>query len=114
MDRDVQRYLTGLVDAARAVLGQNLVAAYAGGSIGLDDYQPDRSDVDVTLICEDSLTLEEEIALLGKQDAETREVRLLLVLFDLREVRVVGDVRRESVGDADLHIHAEFALPLVR
>jgi hypothetical protein len=58
MDRDVQRYLTALVDAARDVLAQNLLAAYAGGSIGLDDYQPDRSDVDVTLICEDRLSLE--------------------------------------------------------
>ncbi len=58
MDGDVQRYLTALVEAASDVLGQNLVAAYAGGSIGLDDYQPDRSDVDVTLICEDPLSLE--------------------------------------------------------
>ena len=58
MDGDVQRYLTALVDAAREVLGQNLVAAYAGGSIGLDDYEPDRSDVDVTLICDDPLSLE--------------------------------------------------------
>ena len=66
MDRDVQRYLTALVDAARAVLGQNLVAAYAGGSIGLDDYQPDRSDVDVTLICEDPLTLEAKDEVVSK------------------------------------------------
>ena len=36
--------------------------------------------------------LEEEIALLGKEQAEARQVDLLLVDFDLREVGVVGDV----------------------
>jgi hypothetical protein len=57
MDSGLERYLADLIDAARDVLDDNLVAAYAAGSIALDAYQPDRSDVDVVLICEDSVTL---------------------------------------------------------
>ncbi|WP_432050839.1 nucleotidyltransferase domain-containing protein [Verrucosispora sp. NA02020] len=45
------RYLTELVAAAREVLGDDLRGAYAAGSVGLDAYQPGRSDVDVALVC---------------------------------------------------------------
>ena len=38
---------------------------------------------------ERALVLEEELALLGKEQAEAREVDLLLVGLDLREVGVV-------------------------
>ena len=41
---------------------------------------------------EDALPFEEEVALLREEQAEARQVDLLLVLFDLREVGVVGDV----------------------
>ena len=41
---------------------------------------------------EDALVLEEEIALLGEEQVEPREVDLLLVGFDLREVGVDGEV----------------------
>ncbi|MCW3842636.1 nucleotidyltransferase domain-containing protein [Micromonospora yasonensis] len=50
MDHAVRDYLTELVDRARAVLGDNLVGAYAAGSVGLGAYQPGRSDVDVALV----------------------------------------------------------------
>ena len=36
--------------------------------------------------------LQEEVALLGKEQAEARQVHLLLVDLDLREVGVVGEV----------------------
>ena len=35
--------------------GCRLVGAYAAGSVGLDAYEPGRSDVDVALVCEDAL-----------------------------------------------------------
>src|SRR4051794_18049313 len=57
LERDVADYLTSLVGAARGVLGDNLIAAYAAGSIGLGDYVPGRSDVDIALVCEESLPL---------------------------------------------------------
>ncbi|OKI81697.1 nucleotidyltransferase [Micromonospora sp. CB01531] len=50
MNDDVRGYLAELVDRARAVLGDNLVGAYAAGSVGLGAYQPGRSDVDVALV----------------------------------------------------------------
>jgi hypothetical protein len=52
VDASASRYLDDLVAAARGVLADNLVAAYAAGSLALDAYQPGRSDVDVALICE--------------------------------------------------------------
>ncbi|MEU4481263.1 nucleotidyltransferase domain-containing protein [Micromonospora sp. NPDC023966] len=50
MDDDVRRYLGELVERARAVLGDDLVGAYAAGSVGLGAYQPGRSDVDVAVV----------------------------------------------------------------
>jgi hypothetical protein len=66
MDSDMQRYLADLVDAARDVLGDNLIGAYVAGSIAMDAYQPDRSDVDVALICEDPLSLEQKRRLVSR------------------------------------------------
>lgn len=55
MDDDVRGYLDELVRRARGVLGENLVGAYAAGSVGLDAYQPGRSDLDVALVVAHSL-----------------------------------------------------------
>ena len=55
MNSSVQRYLVDLVQTAREVLGDDLIGAYAGGSIGLDAYELGRSDIDVALVCEDAL-----------------------------------------------------------
>ena len=63
---------------------------------------------------EDPLVLQEEVALLGKEQAEPREVDLLLVGFDLREVSVVGEVGREIRRDAVLRIHADVGAGIVR
>ncbi|MDP9795619.1 hypothetical protein J2S43_004131 [Catenuloplanes nepalensis] len=56
MDADVGRYLDDLVRAARDVLGDGLIGAYAAGSVALEAYQPGRSDVDVALVCVSPLT----------------------------------------------------------
>ncbi|MET8320887.1 nucleotidyltransferase domain-containing protein [Micromonospora sp. NPDC005189] len=56
MDSELQRYLDDLVDAARDVLGADLVGAYAAGSVGLGAYQAGRSDVDVALVSAGPLT----------------------------------------------------------
>ena len=45
-----EAYLAELVERARGVLAANLVGAYAAGSVGLDAYQPGRSDIDVALV----------------------------------------------------------------
>ncbi|WP_433686851.1 nucleotidyltransferase domain-containing protein [Micromonospora carbonacea] len=51
MDIEVARYLTELVAAAGEALGDDLVGAYAAGSVALGAYQPGCSDVDVALLC---------------------------------------------------------------
>ncbi len=54
----------------------------------------------------DARVLEEEVAFLWEEQAETRQVDLLLVGFDLREIRVDGEVPRQARCHAVLHIHA--------
>ena len=58
---------------------------------------------------EDAAAFEEEVALLGEEEAEAREVDLLLVDLDLREVGVVGEVRGQVLGDAVLDVDADVA-----
>ena len=53
--------------------------------------------------------LEEELALLREEEAEAREVDLLLVGLDLGEVGVVGEVGREVLRHAVLHVDADVA-----
>ena len=53
--------------------------------------------------------LEEEVALLGIEQAEARQVDLLLVDFDLREVGVDRDVEVEAGGDAVARVEADVA-----
>ena len=57
---EVERYLDELVAAARAVLGERLVGAYAGGSYALGAYEHGRSDLDVALVVDDRLTADDK------------------------------------------------------
>ena len=66
MDAEVERYLAELVEAARETLGDNLMGAYAAGSIAMGAYQPGRSDVDVALVCEDAVDLSDKQALVAR------------------------------------------------
>ena len=66
MDPEVERYLAAVVEAARGVLGRNLIAAYGAGSIALDAYQPGRSDIDTALVCEDPVSPEQKRRLVGR------------------------------------------------
>lgn len=55
MDPVVAGYLRRLVAEAESVLGDELVGAYAAGSLALDAFDPGRSDIDVALVCATSL-----------------------------------------------------------
>ena len=58
--------------------------------------------------------LEEEIALLGEEQVEARQVDLLLVGFDLREVGVDGEVPRQARRHAVLHVEAGVVVAIER
>jgi hypothetical protein len=47
---DVEDYLAALAHTCRAVLGDELVGVYAGGSLALDGYRRGRSDIDVAVV----------------------------------------------------------------
>ena len=59
---------------------------------------------------EELLPFQEELALLGKLQREPRQVELLLVVFDLREVRVLGEVGDVALRDRPLDVHADVAV----
>jgi hypothetical protein len=55
---DVHDYLRELAHRAGAVLGDELVGVYAGGSLALGAYEPGRSDLDVAVVCRSPLARE--------------------------------------------------------
>ena len=57
--------------------------------------------------------LEKEVALLGEEQVEARQVDLLLVDFDLREVGVDREVGGDVLRDAVLHVAADAAVAVV-
>ena len=54
--------------------------------------------------------LEEERALLREEQVEARQVDLLFVGLDLREVGVVGRIERQVRPDSPLHVDADVAI----
>jgi hypothetical protein len=56
MSEDVDRYLSAILETARAVLDRNFVGAYGAGSLALDAFQVGRSDVDIAVLCHDPLS----------------------------------------------------------
>ena len=54
--------------------------------------------------------LEEERPLLGEEQIEARQVDLLFVGLDLREVGVDGHVERQVGTDSPLHVEADVAV----
>ena len=63
---------------------------------------------------EDSLPLEEEVALLGVEQIESRQVHLLHVVLDLGEVGVVGEVGDQAAREPVLDVEARVAVQVVR
>jgi hypothetical protein len=51
MNREIELYLTALVDRAREVLGPDLVGVYLAGSLAFDAYEHGRSDIDIAVVC---------------------------------------------------------------
>jgi hypothetical protein len=64
-------YLEELARRIAAVTGRNLVGVYAGGSFALGDYQPGRSDLDVTTVVESRLSTEEKHTLVAATQHES-------------------------------------------
>ncbi|KXK59145.1 nucleotidyltransferase [Micromonospora rosaria] len=92
MHPDVRQYLAELVDRARDLLGDGLVGAYAAGSVGLDAYQPGRSDVDVALVSADTLSGATKRALVAalRHEALPCPARGLELVAYRREVAAAG------------------------
>ena len=63
---DVRAYLSELVARARGVLGDDLIGAYAAGSLALGAYVPGRSDVDVALVSVDAIGPDRKHALVAR------------------------------------------------
>src|SRR6185436_20520409 len=61
----------------------------------------------------DPLSLEKEVALLGEEQAEARQVDLLLIFFNLREVGIDGKVGNQPARQAVFRVDADVAPEIV-
>ena len=100
--------LPGLAGDAAAADDRNRFAVVADADAAAEEQ------VDLTRIAdaEEAGVLEEERALLRKEQLEAIEVDLLIVDFDLREVGVDGGVERQARRDAVLQVDAEVEICL--
>ena len=86
-------YLSELAGRLRAVLGDALVGAYAGGSYALGAYEPGRSDLDVTAVAAGPLAPERKQAIVAaaRHDALPCPARgLELVIYPRATARSGG------------------------
>jgi predicted nucleotidyltransferase len=90
-------YLEELARRAAAVLGDELVGVYAGGSFALGGYEPGRSDLDVAVVVESGLAAEQRSLLVEcvRHEALPCPARELeLVVYRLSTVRS-GSAKRD-------------------
>lgn len=75
--------------------GGNLIAAYAGGSIGLGNYLPGQSDINVALVCEEPLQTKHKLVIALRNESIHCPTRgLELVVYQ----RVVAPSGRPDPG----------------
>ena len=108
-DPETTRYLQEVVRRVRSILGDELVGAYAGGSLATGGYDPGRSDVDVAVVCGGRLAGETklEIARALRHEALRCPARgLELVVYPESTVR-------ESTPDAayELNLNTGRSMP---
>lgn len=48
---DVNKLLDSLIEGMTSILGENLVGTYLTGSLSYKDFNPERSDIDLKIIC---------------------------------------------------------------
>jgi Domain of unknown function (DUF4111)/Nucleotidyltransferase domain len=65
VDPETTRYLEDVVARLRAILGDELVGAYAGGSLALGGYDPGRSDIDIAVVCRGKLADETKLEIVS-------------------------------------------------
>ena len=83
-------YLEELARRVQAVLGDELVGVYAGGSFALGGYEPSRSDLDVAVVIESPLAEEQRHLLVERVRHEALPCparELELVAYQLSTVR---------------------------
>jgi hypothetical protein len=92
VDPRVEEYLHALGDEAQAVLGEDLVGVYAGGSVALDEFHPHRSDVDVAVVCRSALPVASKQELVARLRHEALEcpARGLELVTYREEVALAG------------------------
>jgi hypothetical protein len=95
------QYLDELARRTKGVLGGRLVGVYAGGSLALGDYQPDRSDVDVAVVVEGKIRRDTKDALV----AELRHESLPCPARGLELVVYSSEAAKANTADADFELN---------
>ena len=104
------RYLDELARRAGAILGEQLVGVYAGGSLALGGFDPGRSDIDVAVVVESPLSGDQRNRLVTSLRHEALPCparKLELVVYRLRTARSASATR-----DFELNLNTGEGLPL--
>jgi hypothetical protein len=89
----VAAYQQALVERLLGVLGARLLGAYAAGSFGLEDFDPDRSDLDVFAVSREPVTVADKhaiVAALRNESLPCPAHGLEFVLYPERTARVAS------------------------
>jgi hypothetical protein len=104
-------YLEELARRAAAVLGDELVRVYAGGSFALGGYEPGRSDLDVAVVVESGLAAQQRSGLIEQVRHESLPCPargLELVVYG-RAIAAAASPAR----DFELNLNSGAAMPLL-
>jgi hypothetical protein len=109
MDPQVEEYLHALGGEARAVLGDELEGVYAGGSVALDAFDPQFSDVDVAVVCRSALpsATKQELAARLRHEALACPARGLELVVYRQQVALSGT----SAPGFELELNTGTAMP---
>ena len=98
-------------DASAVEEGRGVAAAEETAALAAAAQRPAEAAADTAAgEAEDTAAPRGRTRASREEQAEAGEVHLLLVHLDLREVRVVGEVRRQVLCDAVLHVEAGVAV----
>ena len=91
-------YLEELARRVQAVLGDELVGVYAGGSFALGGYEPSRSDLDVAVVIESPLAEEQRHLLVERVSTRRFPARLANWSSSLTSFRPCAPDRRRAIS----------------
>jgi hypothetical protein len=102
---DVNAILADLLTAVQSILGEQFIGLYLYGSLALDAFNPQRSDIDFVVVTADALT-EEMVAMLAAMHAQISASDSRWAI-ELEGAYIPAAALRRYVRERDCHPHID-------